>query len=145
MAATTLTAIIRGLPGTYRERLSALTVERDADGRWCAILTYALALPGIADSETGPYRIALDTHDLPPGVRAWARVRVPDSIHALEIDGESLDPQAVVDTMFLELAALDLGTLDVARFDCGGAPRWVAKTHAGSESERVAWMRSITG
>ena len=138
-------AIIQELPGTYRERLSAFTIERRG-GRWYAILTYALVVPTNAGTEAGPYAITVESRDLPPGITLSGHVRVADSIHALVLRWqERIDPQAEVHAMLRAVHKSGVvGALDIARFDSGGAPHWIVKTHAGSDAERAAWLRSIS-
>lgn len=72
------------------------------------------------------------------GVSAMGIERVPDVVCAYELRG--------VDQVYAELAELPkewVGTLDVAKFTYkSGEWAILAKTHAGSDAERFAWLYS---
>jgi hypothetical protein len=120
-------------------RISSLAVERGDEG-WRLRLSYCLYVEAYPGEE-----IELDGHQIrmagepPDGVSVRAHHRWPDSTHPL--------PDAAPDEATAWLWGVHddgrLGALDVARYDGHGPSRWLAKTHAGSDEERVEWLRAI--
>jgi hypothetical protein len=136
-----LSEIIAAIPDALRARIGALWIEPAPGGGWQARLSYSLmvsAYPG-EEVEAGPYRIGADLEDLPAGVSATARVRYPDSTHPLDVWGDDPAPHVQHQIQQLQQSGL-LGNLDW--HDHGGC--WLVKTHAGSDVERVAWVRSLS-
>lgn len=137
-----LVDIVEGIPERLRSRIAALWIEPDGRGGWQVRISYSQMVspyPG-EQAAAGPYAICADLDDLPAGVEARARTRYPDSVHALDVWGENPAPHLAHQIRALEDSAL-LGGLDA--HDHGG--RWLIKTHAGSDAERAAWIRSLAG
>lgn len=130
---TTLTEIVCELEPVFVASLSAIRIEM-ADGEAVAVLNCALFTDQVPDY--------VRAADLPPGVGLTARVRWPDQRRPLSMD-------VPIDQQIRDLHASGLvGSLDAARFQevSGGrrAIRWLVKTHAGSDAERFAWLKSLS-
>jgi hypothetical protein len=136
MSAGTLAGILAELPASWRQRVSAITLETDDGVMWRARLLYAMWTEGPGLADVGPYTVSVDRNALPAGVTVRVAQRVPDTVHPLgplSADG--------IKRAIEQLTASGLvGGLDWSRRPSGA---WLIKTHAGSDAERRAWVRSL--
>lgn len=140
----TLTDIVQSLEPIFLRSLDAIIVDFHGDHA-TARLTFHLYTQGDT-AAAGPYVISFDDHNLPDGVESCALLHWPDRTVPLTL-------RLPVETQIRDLDATGLvGTLDAARFDADALQvemglhppsRWIIKTHAGTQTERVAWLQSL--
>lgn len=142
----TLTEIVAGMEPPLRAALAAIRVDCDGAGAEARLSISLFRPPSPAGSVSG-YAVTIDTASLPAGVSLTGWERWPDIVRTI----------SMATPMAAQIAALDasglVGTLDAARFvpvhaaDVAAghhpAARWIVKTHAGSDAERLAWMRTL--
>lgn len=140
----TLAEIVADLEPRLRDTLSSLAIAFDGE-RASVTLSFALYGPPGTFGRAGPYQVTVDTANMPEGVSLAGWERYPDQQRPVTLDVPIPDQIAA-----LEDAGM-VGSLDAARFDGGSdavragypATRWIVKTHAGSQNERMAWLRSV--
>jgi hypothetical protein len=139
--------IILALHDEDRRALSAIWIERAADGEWQARFSIARnqyaegqAIERIANHPLGE---APDTQDLPRGIAMVAWVRVPDQIYPIDIDELQRNTDVRAQAHAVQESGL-IGKLDMARYDrADRSTSYLIKSHAGSQEERTAWLLSL--
>jgi hypothetical protein len=129
-----------------RKHLSAERIEPHAGG-YRATLSFCLYSswrePGhVEQNETAHHVITADLRDLPPGVAATVAERWPEMV--VELD---LAPPPESQIRDLDASGLVV-RVPVVRYEVSATETtraWVVKTHAGSDAERAAWLRSLAG
>lgn len=136
----TILEALTDLPPALLRAASHLIVTPWDDTHATLTVSIAIMLPGVpARRDAGPYAVTVDSADLPDGIALTGWTRYPDQVRTITIITSVRDQLATVH------AAGIVGTLDVALMEAAapGYPRWHVTTHAGSQAERLAWLRSL--
>lgn len=141
----TLIEIIGDLEPVLHDTLSTIRLEWRPEGA-TAQLSFCLSRWAGKQSVLHDHAIAVDQTDLPAGIAVTSFERWPDRFSRL-----ALTPDAKTQIRDLDRLGT-LGRLDASEYRVTEGDRsnhaaisWIIKTHAGSDAERAAWIRGISG
>ena len=128
----TLLKIIESIPWDERQTISGVTISdgRESSKGWTATVSYLAHVK----TEKGNK----------PGVSLQQGDRVPDTLHPISVNQN--DPAGDIEGQIRDLDESDLlGNLDSAMLEAEtrGHHQWIITSHAGSQEERIQWMRDI--
>jgi len=138
--------IIMALQSEDRRALSAIWIERAADGSWQARCNIARDKFTGCDSAPDLEQIVssqIGDVVIPPGIGFMAWERVEDQVYPLDLDELARDEGIRAQAAAVQDSGM-IGRLDMARYDrADRSTAYLIKSHAGSQSERTRWLMGL--